>query len=58
MHVMSSALWSEWEVWCQASNVRPGTNRTFKADLEAHGIVHERGMHGVRYRGIGLAGHD
>jgi putative DNA primase/helicase len=58
MHVMSSALWSEWEAWCTASNVRPGTNRTFKADLEAHGIIHERGMHGVRYRGIGLAGDE
>ena len=58
MHVMSSALWSEWEAWCTASNIRPGTNRTFKADLEAHGIIHERSMHGVRYRGIGLAGEE
>ena len=58
MHVMSSALWSEWEAWCTAGNVRPGTNRTFKADLEAHGLIHERGMHGVRYRGIGLAGEE
>jgi len=55
MHVMSSALWSEWEAWCHASGIRPGTNRTLKADLESHGIVHERSMHGIRYRGIGLA---
>ena len=58
MHVMSSALWSEWEAWCAASNIRPGTNRSLKADLEAHGIIHERGMHGMRYRGIGLAGEE
>jgi putative DNA primase/helicase len=56
MHVASSALWNEWEAWCSASNIRPGTNRTFKADLEAHGIVHERARQGVRYRGIALAG--
>ena len=56
MHVMSSALWSEWEAWCHTSSIRPGTNRAFKADLEVHGIVHERGMNGVRYRGVGLAG--
>lgn len=58
MYVRSSLLWSEWEAWCTSGNVRPGTNRTFKADLEAHGIVHERGMEGVRYRGIGLAGQE
>lgn len=58
MYVRSSWLWSEWEAWCTAGNARPGTERTFRADLEAHGIVHEHGMEGVRYRGIGLAGQE
>jgi putative DNA primase/helicase len=55
MHASASELWAAWERWSYTNGTEPGTNRTFKATLESHGLASVRTKAGVRVSGIGLA---
>jgi P4 family phage/plasmid primase-like protien len=55
---LSSVLFVSWKTWCEAQNLRPGTEKAFVDALKDKGFVKLRKDYGRGFVGIALKGHD
>jgi putative DNA primase/helicase len=55
---LSSELFTSWKVWCEAQNLKPGTEKALTEALKDKGFAKARKDYGRGFTGITLKGHE
>jgi P4 family phage/plasmid primase-like protien len=55
---LSPVLFGSWRTWCEAQNLRPGTEKAFVETLKDKGFIKLRRDYGRGFAGIALKGND
>jgi putative DNA primase/helicase len=55
---LSSELFTSWKVWCEAQNLKPGTEKALTEALKDKGFTKARKDYGRGFTGITLKGHE
>jgi putative DNA primase/helicase len=53
---LTEVLFTSWKTWCEAKNLKPGSERTFAQALQDKGFEKDRKEHGRGFAGISLKG--